>query len=302
MSNSGQCLAAGSRIDRYEVQRCLGGGGFSLVYLAADLQNGQRVVIKEYLPSRLARRDSGNAVVPNDPSQVTRFDTARRQFLREAGILAELSHPNIVNVVGFFCANGTVYIVMEYQPGKNLQYYIRARRGRLSETLLRRVFPPLLDGLREVHARGLLHLDIKPANIHLRPGGKPLLLDFGAAHPMRETRSRQNGQIITPGFAPIEQTQPGGYVGPWSDIYAIGATMRSCIEGRAPPAASERYERDTMRPALEAFRKHYSEALLRALDWAMEVDPLLRPQSVNDLIAALQPADATGTPDMATAV
>jgi serine/threonine protein kinase len=149
------------------------------------------------------------------------------------------------------------------------------------------VFLPLLDGLQMIHSKGLLHLDIKPSNIHLRTGANPLLLDFGAVHEMMQTRQFQPNQVITPGFSPIEQLDPGGYVGPWTDIYAIGATMRACIEGVSPPHAPERRERDTMKPAASQFKKQYSNYLLEAVDWAMEVDPLLRPQSVDKLVEAI---------------
>ena len=102
-----------------------------------------------------------------------------------------------------------------------------------------------------------------------------------------QSRQFQPNQVITPGFSPIEQLDPGGYVGPWTDIYAIGATMRACLEGVSPPPSPQRREKDTMRPAASAFKKKYSAYLLEAVDWAMEVDPMLRPQSVDKLIEAL---------------
>jgi serine/threonine protein kinase len=168
-----------------------------------------------------------------------------------------------------------------------MQAYIKKHKGNLSEPFIKAVFLPLLDGLQMIHSKGLLHLDIKPSNIHLRSGANPLLLDFGAVHEMMQTRQFQPNQVITPGFSPIEQLDPGGYVGPWTDIYAIGATMRACLEGVSPPSSPQRREKDTLRPAASAFKKKYSQHLLEAVDWAMEVDPLLRPQSVDKLIEAL---------------
>lgn len=148
------------------------------------------------------------------------------------------------------------------------------------------MFPQLLDGIQAIHSAGFLHLDIKPGNVHLRPGGSPLLLDFGAVHPLMKTRSTAPTQVVSPGFSPIEQYKRG-YVGPWSDIYAVGATMRNCIDHRPPPAAILRDEDDSMKPASIAYQKHYSAELLKAIDWAMEVDPLLRPQCVADLLDVL---------------
>lgn len=288
-----------TRVDRYRIDRTLGGGGFSIVYLATDCDTGQRVVIKEYIPNRLARRREDHMVVPKTEDDAGRFNRGRMLFFQEASALASLKHPNIVNVLSFFRANGTVYMVMEYQDGKNLQTYLTSRRGSLSEKFLRTVFPPLLDGLELIHSRDLLHLDIKPGNIHIRLGGDPLLLDFGAVHGFPQSRQSQPGQIISPGFSPIEQYDTHGYVGPWSDLYALGATMRACIEGRPPPPAQERHERERMKPARTAFRKRYSDSLLAAIDWCMEDDPMLRPQSVAELRPALlaedPPSEATET-------
>lgn len=284
-------LPDGTRLDRYCIDKTLGGGGFSIVYLANDCDSGEVVVIKEYIPSKLAQRLDDHSVVPKADTDAGRFSRGRMLFFQEASALATLKHLNIVNVLSFFRANGTVYMVMEYQEGKNLQAYLTARHGNLSERFLRTVFPPLLDGLALIHRQDLLHLDIKPGNIHIRPGGQPLLLDFGAVHGFPQSRQSQPGQIISPGFSPIEQYETNGYVGPWSDIYAFGATMRACIEGKPPPPARERHERDTLKSARSAFRKRYSDSLLAAIDWAMEVDPMLRPQSADAFLPALLAED-----------
>ncbi len=279
-------LPGGTRVDEYTIVRTLGGGGFSIVYLASDRQ-GKQVVLKEYIPSRIASRDDSRTVVASKESYADRFAHGQRLFFQEAGALGNLKHPNIVNVINFFRANGTVYMVMEYQEGYNLQNYILRHKGKLSETFILTVFLPLLDGLKTIHKNGLLHLDVKPGNIHLCHGASPLLLDFGAVHEMMHTRQFQPNQVVTPGFSPIEQLDPGGYVGPWTDIYAIGATMRTCMAGSPPPSSTKRRERDTMKTALNAFKKKYSSSLLEAVDWAMEVDPILRPQNVEQLIEVL---------------
>jgi len=280
-------LPSDTRVDDYTIVRTLGGGGFSIVYLATDPE-GEQVVLKEYMPSKIANRDNSHTVIASKESYADRFAHGQRLFFQEAGALGNLKHPNIVNVLNFFRANGTVYMVMAYEEGYNLQNYILRHKGKLSETVILTVFLPLLDGLRAIHESGLLHLDVKPGNIHLCKGASPLLLDFGAVHEMMHTRQFQPNQVVTPGFSPIEQLDPGGYVGPWTDIYAIGATMRTCMAGSPPPPSTKRRERDTMKTALSSFKKNYSASLLEAVDWAMEVDPILRPQNTEQLSEILK--------------
>ena len=258
-----------------------------MIYLARDTDTDHQVVIKEYLPKKMATRDSRGQVTVTDPAKSDAFNDGKRLFFLEAKVLATLRHPNIVRVRTFFLANQTGYLVMDFERGKNLGTYIKQHNGKLSTQFLLTVFPPVLDALNLIHSKGQLHLDIKPGNIHLRPGGRPLLLDFGAVHPVATTRKHQSSQVVTPGFSPVEQHYSSGYVGPWSDVYAMGATMRACIEGRPPPSAVKRHARDEMRSASSAFKRHYPEYLLRVIDWAMEVDPLLRPQNAGAMLEAL---------------
>lgn len=292
-NNRPEALPKGTQLDRYRIQKTLGGGGFSVVYLGVDAETEQPVVIKEYMPGRLAKRNPDLTVAPKGSAEAKRYSRGRMLFFQEASALATLKHPNIVNVLSFFRAHNTVYMVMDYQDGKNLQAYLVTRRGNLSEKFLRTVLPPLLDGLEVIHNNDLLHLDIKPGNIHIRPGGDPILLDFGAVHGFPQSRQSQPGQVVTGGFSPIEQYEQNGYVGPWTDLYAIGATMRACIEGRPPVSAKERYEKDTQRKALDLFRRRYSKTILEAIDWAMEVDPLLRPQTVAEFRDAILQEEET---------
>jgi len=282
------CLPTGTVIDCYTLIKLIGSGGFSLIYLAVDEDTQDHVVIKEYLPKKMAVRDSSKQVQVSSPEQRDSFHNGRKLFYQEARALAILRHPNIVNVRTFFLAYNTAYLVMDYEHGKNLGAYVKKRDGGLSTAFLMTVFPPVLDALNLIHSEGHLHLDIKPSNIHLRPGGNPLLLDFGAVHQFATTRSRQSSQVVTPGFAPVEQYYSSGYVGPWSDVYAIGATMRSCIEGKPPPSAIERHANDAMKPILGLYRKQYPKYLLEVIDWAMEVDPLLRPQNAGIMLDALK--------------
>ena len=293
-SKNPNALPVGARVNNYVIQEMLGDGGFSIVYMATELPGWKRVIIKEYLPAKLARRGEDNKVEAIDEEAKPRFNQGRKLFFQEANALVGLNHPNIVRVTNFFRALDTIYMVMEYEEGQNLQSYIQKYKGNLSEKFLLTIFPPLLEGLKTIHEAGFLHLDIKPGNVHLCLGGKPLLLDFGAVHKLLTSRQYQSGQVVTPGFSPYEQYNKKGYVGPWTDLYSIGATMRSCIEGTSPPAAIDRHVKDEMKSAVEAFGKQYNKKLLSAIDWAMEVDAMLRPQTVDDMLHAIN----NGRPDI----
>ncbi len=281
-------LANGTRVDEYIIDRVLGSGGFSIVYYAHSLTDEKSVIIKEYMPKKLATRLNDTDIASLKPDAPEAFNKGRKLFFQEASTLAKLKHPNIVDVINFFQANGTAYMVMKNEQGVNLQEYIRKHNGKLSEKLLRVVFPQLLSAVKKLHDNELLHLDIKPSNIHLRQGGQPLLLDFGAVREQMKSRLYEARVVATPGYAPIEQITERGYMGPWTDIYAIGASMRSCIEGNPPPPANKRIEKDLMKPAAEIFKRNYSQVILKAIDWAMDPDPRLRPQNSSELLAMLK--------------
>ena len=281
-------LGKGYTLNGYRIEKAIGGGGFSLVYLATLLAEDRRVAIKEYLPSAQARRVEDSRVEPLSEGLAGAYRQGIKRFFDEASALAKVNHPNIVRVENFFRANNTVYMVMRYERGKDLRWYIKHKSGKLSERFIRTVFPQLLLGMRELHSNRLLHLDIKPANIFLRPGGKPLLLDFGAARASVAGSKPSGPQTLTVGYAPIEQHM-GGHLGPWTDMYAIGASMWACINGRAPPASTQRALKDTYKPAARSFARLYSPQLLEAIDWCLEMNQLERPQNAQELLDVLNP-------------
>lgn len=283
-------LPPGHVLRQYRIVRTMAGGGFSIVYLAEDAQRQQRVVIKEYLPSGQAKRGEDTSVESLSAETDATFRQGIKRFFDEAAALARINHPSIVRVLDFFRDNNTVYLVMHHEEGTDLGWYIKQRRGGLSEKFLRTVFPQLLLGLRELHSHNMLHLDIKPPNIFLRPGGKPLLLDFGAAQPAYRDNRVLGAHTLTLGYAPIEQHRRG-HLGPWTDLYAIGASMYACMSGKSPLPSPQRAERDKHRPALRAFAGRYSRQLLEAVDWCLLMDQTERPQTVQQLLDFLeQPA------------
>lgn len=279
-------LPIGTVLDCYRITKLIGSGGFSLIYLAEDEDSHDEVAIKEYLPKRFGTRHSRLAVAAIKEEKYESFQRGRRLFYQEARVLATLRHPNIVHVRNCFLANNTAYLVMNYEPGKNLGRYIKKRQGGLSTNFIMTVFPPLLDALDLIHSRHHLHLDIKPSNIHLRPGGNPLLLDFGAVYHLDDVGEKK-AQVVTPGFSPIEQYYASARVGPYTDVYAVGATMRACIEGRPPPSAVERDAQDTLVPAIEAFAERYPREILESIDWAMQLKAAHRPQNAAQLRDAM---------------
>jgi serine/threonine protein kinase len=277
-------LPDGLDIAGYRIVKKIASGGFSIVYLAYDA-DGNAVAIKEYLPSSLALRREGELVPQISPANLPVFRIGLKCFFEEGRALARISHPNVVSVVNFFRANETVYMVMAYESGRSLQDHILRQRDKglspiLSEKFIRKVFNQVMHGLREVHANKLLHLDLKPANIYLRVDGTPLLLDFGAARQTLKTDIPKLYPMYTPGFAPPELYIKTAALGPWSDIYSIGATIFACMVGAPPQPADQRKSGDKMDAHYEKLQGLYSAELIRVVRWCLMIDALERPQSL----------------------
>jgi len=290
-SQPNQPLPEGYRLQDYTIEKVLSSGGFSIVYLAHD-EAGTAYAIKEYLPAALVVRSDGAEVSINSEENLAVFRHGLKCFFEEGRSLATISHPNIVRVENFFRANETVYMVMQYVRGRTLQFHIQRHRHEFSESFIRRMFTLLLNGLREVHANKLLHLDIKPANIYLTMEGKPVLLDFGAARQALTEDAPKLRPMYTAGYAATEQYRNQAQMGPWTDIYAIGATLYACISGSYPQPANEREQSNTIEPLREQARVPYSEDLYDIIDWCLQLDHLARPQSAFELQKALM-KDAT---------
>jgi serine/threonine protein kinase len=280
-------LPAGTVIDRYVIERPLADGGFSIVYLARELQEQTQVAIKEYLPFQLAYRNWEGQVVARSDKAARLLLRGRRLFVEEARMLADLKHPNIVEVLNFFHANATVYLVMSYDYGKSLGWYLKHQAQRLNAEFLFKLSLGVLQGLEAIHRRGILHLDLKPENILIRPGVDPLLLDFGAAQPYERLQANRPSKVRTPGFSPPEQYHLSYPLGPWSDLYALGATLRTCLDLKPPPPALTRLKRDLLKPTVHQYRNQYPKGLLQAIDRALQLDPIQRPQSVAEFQALL---------------
>jgi serine/threonine protein kinase len=281
-TSKNQTLPIGYMLQDYIITKVLSTGGFSFVYLAQDM-NKTTVAIKEYMPTGLALREEGATVLLGTEDDAATFKHGLKCFFEEGLALAKIDHKNIVRVTNFFRENNTVYMVMQYERGKSLQDYILSQPEPVNEKFVRRVFSELLNGLREVHTQKLLHLDIKPANIYIRLDGSPVLLDFGSA---RQTLTQTQSKLspsYTPGFAPPEQYYERKQLGPWSDIYSVGASMYSCMVRSAPIAANLRVTEDHLAPAEKVGKGIYTEELLKIIDSCLKLDYMQRPQSVFSL-------------------
>ncbi|RLA18042.1 MAG: serine/threonine protein kinase [Gammaproteobacteria bacterium] len=280
-------LQTGTIVDDYIIERELAHGGFSSVYLARQRITQVQVALKEYLPRKLAHRTWNNDIVANSEESKKLIAHGRTLFIEEAKVLAKLKHPNIVEVVNFFQANSTVYLVMVYGYGITLDKLLKNKKIKINEQWLLKVFGALLTGVDLIHQQNILHLDIKPANLLIRPGTDVMLLDFGAIQPFPKTKAKNKAYILTKGFSPTEQYSAGGVLGPYSDIYAIGASMRSCLDSEVPPQAPDRVGNSDFPLAQKVHAKKFNSRLLEIIDWAMEVEPGARPQTVKELKDAL---------------
>ena len=281
-------LPDGIELAGYRIVKKIASGGFSIVYLAYDEHNNP-VAIKEYLPSSLSLRTENQLAPIISPENVAAFRSGLKCFFEEGRALARILHPNVVRVLNFFRANDTVYMVMNYESGLSLQEHILRNREKgggmghrqiVSERFIRKVFKQVMNGLREVHTNKLLHLDLKPANIYLRHDGTPILLDFGAARQTLTADVKKLFPMYTPGFAAPELYQKNAHMGPWTDVYSIGASIFACMAGSPPQAADQRVMNDKMKGAYKALRAVYSNEMIDLIELCLQLDPAERPQSV----------------------
>jgi serine/threonine protein kinase len=285
-------LRPGTRLDEFEITRVLGVGGFGIVYLALDHVLQRRVAIKEYLPVALAGRGEGAQVSMRSAALAETFELGLASFFGEARLLASFDHPSLVRVHRFWKANGTAYMAMPYYPGRTLKEARRAMTRSPDETWLRAFVEPLLSALELLHREGVYHRDITPDNILLLDDGRPVLLDFGAARRVIGDKTQTLTAVLKPNFAPVEQYADvaGMRQGPWTDLYALGATVHFMLTGEAPMPAVLRAVRDAM-PVLstnDAARfPGVSPRFLATIDWTLALAPGDRPQCVDAVRQAL---------------
>ncbi len=289
-------LPPGYRLQEYHIDAILGSGGFGVTYKARDSYLDVWVAIKEYFPPAWSYRASDGETIRmtvDSPQALERpgydFDWGLRRFLDEVRILARVRHPQVVGARRYFRANGTAYIVMDYEDGEPLDMLLH-RVGVLDEARVRGLLADVLPALHAVHSNGVLHRDIKPANLYQRiRDGRVMLMDFGSAWELQAPASDELTCLITPGYSPPEQyTAHSALYGAWSDIYSLGAVLYRCVTGQPPQPASERLQNDALVPAVEQAVGRYSRPLLEAIDCCLNLRPDDRFPSVAALSAALE--------------
>ncbi|MEZ5351878.1 MAG: serine/threonine-protein kinase [Bryobacteraceae bacterium] len=259
--------------EQYLVGRSLGHGGFGITYLGWDLNLARRIAIKEYFPSGVGIRVTGNPeVFAYAPAMRADYDWGLERYLEEARVVAQFeNHPNIVAVKNYFPANGTAYMVLEHLDGITFEEFLARSQGKVSWDIALRVMTPVMDALREVHRVGLLHRDISPDNIFVLWSGQIKVIDFGAARYSLGSHSKNLSVILKPGFAPPEQYETRGDQRPWTDVYAVAATLYRAITGELPLPAPDRRRQPLPTPT--ALGAEIEPGRERALMQALSLEP-----------------------------
>ena len=288
----------GNGSDQYRIDTVLGPGGFGVTYLARDLRFERDVAIKEYFPAEFAYREGSTTIRSSTRgSDQNYFEQGKRHFLDEARTLAKFRHEHIVRVLNLFEQYNTAYMVLEFEEGQSLKNWLRTIGQRPTQAELDEILDPLLSALEVVHAKGMFHRDIAPDNIIIRPSGKPVLIDFGAARHFVREHSHTIGAIVKHGYSPPEQyTLDTKLQGAWSDIYALSATIYAGLVGAPPDEASRRQLNDTLLPVEQHVepprREHYRPSFFAALNAGLALKPKDRPQTIRDFRAILRDEEA----------
>ena len=286
-----QALPAGTElVSDYRIEKVLGAGGFGITYLAREMALDRQVTIKEYFPGDFAARKSDASAVPRSQNCAPDYQWGLDRFIEEAQTLAKYDHPNIVRVYRYFLANNTGYMVLQFEEGQSLKSWLGSLGRAPRQAELDQMIGPMLDALAVVHGTDFLHRDIAPDNIIIRNDGSPVLIDFGAARGDIAQHSRTVSALVKPGYSPYEQYgEIGRQQGPWTDIYALAATLYHAITGKRPPDAPSRVVKDELVPSRDAALSAYRPSFLKAIDRGLRLEIEKRPQSIaawrGDLLA-----------------
>lgn len=274
--------------NRYVIGTCIGFGGFGITYKAWDNVLETVVAVKEYYPTGLVQRVPGKPqVIIYTGESKEEYMQGLERFLDEAKNMAKfVDNPNIVHVDAFFEENNTAYLVMEYLPGMTLKSYLKSKGGRIGCEEVIPIAGAVITALKEIHAGGIIHRDISPDNIMLCNDGRIKLLDFGAARFSDADQERTRSIILKPGFAPPEQYQAKSKQGPWTDIYALCATVYRAITGVLPDESVNRVIEDTVQSPIQIY-SDIPERISNTVMKGMSIYPEIRFSNVDELKKAL---------------
>jgi len=239
METMSLALTPGFIVDNLRIDRVLGLGSFGVTYLVTDQVLDKTFALKEFLPRDLVTRNETGGLDPVNEVAAAGYSTGLEHFLEEGRTVAQLDHPNIVRVLRCFKTNGTAYLLMPYYRGEALHKLLK-RSGVFSSEEALALARPLLAALEYIHNKGLVHQDVKPANIYITESGEPLLLDFGAAGQRRGAEAATRLRLGSEGYSAPEQSEAGDAIGPWTDIYGFAATLYRCVSGQIPVSAMQR--------------------------------------------------------------
>lgn len=277
----------------YTVGKVLGQGGFGITYMGSDTRLRRLVAIKEFFLQGCIRR--GNFVTISTPSiSPTDFESMKQRFLQEGRALARFSHPSIVQVYDVFEENGTAYLVMEFLRGKPLSKILEERGGRMEEGEAVGYIAKVCEALEVVHQAGIVHRDIKPDNIMVCDDGRVVLIDFGAAREFAARTTQSHTVILTPGYAPLEQYSTRAERGPFTDIYAVAATLYHLLTGEVPVPAPDRRVGVEL-PDVRQLNPRVSPSVAQAIMKGLEMEPRQRPQNVRAFMDLLRVSTVTPT-------
>ncbi len=279
------CLMPGTLLhNRYLVGVALGVGGFGITYKCLDTSLGGICAIKEYFPGTYATRLPQSRTVNVDPENVQRYGHVMNRFVEEAQMLKTLDHPNIIRTFDSFSENNTAYYVMEYCDGVDLRTYTKGCTKKLDSHLGIHFLKQVMDGLEYVHSKNIMHRDIAPDNIYVTKSNHVKILDFGAARREMDQNKRQLSTIVKMGYAPIEQYGNRGKQGPYTDIYALGATFYHLFTGVYPPESTTRAasDRDELVP-ISKLRPDLQDNLKYCIEKCLAIKSSERLQSIADM-------------------
>lgn len=269
----------------YRIESYLSSGGFGNTYIAKNIEFNETYAIKEFFVKGVCQRDGNSTTISvSNTENTSNFEQQREKFKKEARRLRSLDNPHIVKVYDLFEENGTAYYVMDYVDGENLSTHLKRTQTPLSETAVRNYLTQILDGLEAIHAAGIWHLDIKPANIMVDSHDVVKLIDFGASKQQSTAggATASTGISYTNGYAPSEQmAQSYDKFGPWTDFYALGATLYKLLTNQDPPSVSDLSEDETEDKHLALPMPHVSVEMKKLVVWMMQVNRLKRPKNVD---------------------